>query len=451
MNKPQLSGHFSPCRLSPIIKGLFLCQSLLFATSAYAAGESARLKELIDSKQPEAAYALASQYRDQMEGDIEFDYYYGVAAIDSGHVNEGVFALERVVYRKPNHSLARLELARGYFMQGDDARARKAFERVLQLNPPQKVVTNIEHFLAAIRLREMRYRTTAKAYIELEAGTDSNVNAGPSDPLADSALPWTLDSSVLEQDDTYGSVSAGGQVNHPLNQHTSLFGTVDAALRHNATHSNYDNTLLTLQGGGQWQYEHQRRRLSLMLQQFSVDGAISRDLIGVSAENTWLLDKQHQLSLSLNAISLRYPEIRIKDSSQYTLGAQWLSATEKMSWLAALNLGKEVSDDRGIVARSQADRTLYGTRLAAQWVVTPLTSWGTNLTVTHSDYSADYLFGILPKRSETLVNLDASATHLLTGQWQLKGGISYSQNYANIDMFNYQRTQVKLGVRYEFK
>jgi hypothetical protein len=433
------------------LKAILLFNCLLFGSSAFAADETARLKELIDSNQHEAAYNLALQYRAQLEGDSEFDFYYGVAAIDSGHVNEGVFALERVIFLKPNHSLARLELARGYYLQGDDARARRAFERVLEGKPPQKVATNIERFLAAIRLRETRFQTTAKAYVEFEIGSDSNINAGPSDPLADSALPWLLDNSVLEQDDTYGTLTVGGQVNHPISEHTSLFATGDAALRQNVTHNNYDNTLLTLQGGAQWQYEQQRRRLSLLLQQFSVDSTTSRNLIGLSAENTWLKDKQHQFTVSFNALTLAYPEIEIKDSNQYTLGAQWVSATDKMSWVAALNLGQEISVDRGVVAKSQADRSIYGARIAAQWVVDPMTSLGTNLTVTHSDYSAEYLFGVLPERSETLANIDLTATRLLTPQWKLKGGVSYSENMANIDMFNYQRTQAKLSLRYEFK
>jgi hypothetical protein len=282
------------------------------------------------------------------------------------------------------------------------------------------------------------------------AGSDSNINAGPNDPLADSSLPWTLDSSVLEKDDLFNAMLVGGRINHPLSQHTSLFANLDAAWRQHTSESSYDNSLVTLQGGGQWQYEKQQRRLSLLMQQFSVDGTTSRNLIGLSAENTWLQGAQQQLMVSLAVIDLSHPEIPIKDSQQYTLGLQLLRAADDMSWAAALSVGKETSDDDSQVARSQADRTLYGAQLAANWTLGENTSWGARYTATQSLYSAPYLFGVLPKRKELLSNLELSITRLLGKQWQLRGGITYSSNSANIDMFNYTRTQATAGLRSEF-
>lgn len=431
-------------------KAISLLAVLAIATVAHAVEPLDELQRLTDEEQYQAAYTLALQHRQQLEGDLRFDFYYGVSAIESGQVHEGVFALERVVYRQPNHHRARLELARGYYLQGDDARARQAFERVLQSNPPQKVALNIERFLTAIRLRENRYQTTARAYIELMTGSDSNINAGPSDPLADSSLPWNLDSSVLEQDDLFTAMLVGGRVNHPLSQHTSLFANLDTSWRQHASKSRYDNSLVTLQGGGQWQGEKQRRRLALLLQQFSVDGTTSRNLVGLSAENTWFQSAQQQLSASLTVAELSHPEIPIKDSQQYTLGLQLLRATSEMSWAAALSLGTEISDDDGEVAKSQADRTIYGAQLAANWQLGANTSWGAKYSATQSHYSAPYLYGVLPKREELLSALDVSITHLLGNAWQLRGGISYSRNSANIDMFTYTRTQVTAGLRYEF-
>jgi hypothetical protein len=121
-----------------------------------------------------------------------------------------------------------------------------------------------------------------------------------------------------------------------------------------------------------------------------------------------------------------------------------------MSWTAALSVGQETSDDDSDVARSQADRTLYGAQLAANWILNENTSWGVKYTATQSLYSAPYLFGVLPKRKELLNNLELSIIHLLGKQWQLRGDLGYSRNNANIDMFNYTRTQASVGLRYEF-
>jgi hypothetical protein len=445
MNPLHISQKQNSC-----IRIISLLCFLAVTTMVHAIEPLDELQRLTDEEQYQAAYTLAIQYRQQLEGDIRFDFYYGVAAIENGQIHEGVFALERVVYRQPNHHRARLELARGYYLQGDDARARQAFERVLQSSPPQKVALNIDRFLTAIRLRESRYRTTAKAYVELMMGSDSNINAGPADPLADSSLPWTLDSSVLKKGDLFSALLVGGRINHPLSQHTTLFANLDATLRQHASESQYDNTLVTLQTGGQWQHEKQQSRLSLLMQQFGVDGTTSRNLLGLTAENTWLQDAQQQLTASLTVIDLSHPEIPIKDSQQYTLGLQLLRATDEMSWTAALSVGKETSDDNSDVARSQADRTLYGAQLAANWRLNGNASWGVKYTATQSLYSAPYLFGVLPKREELLNNLELSIVHLLGKQWQVRGDLNYSSNNANIDMFNYTRTQASVGLRYEF-
>ncbi|MCW8919589.1 MAG: hypothetical protein OQL08_12360 [Gammaproteobacteria bacterium] len=429
---------------------LALLSLLSLSPAAYAAEPLDELQRLSDEGQYQEAYALASRYRQQLEGDVSFDFYYGVAAIESGEVHEGVFALERVVYRQPEHHRARLELARGYYLQGDDARARQAFERVLRSRPPAKVALNIERFLAAIRLRESRYQTTAKAYIELMTGSDSNINAGPADPLADSALPWTLDSSVLETDDTFTALLLGGRVNHPLTQHSSLFASVDGAWRRHANEGHYDNALATLQGGGRWQRENQRRQLALLLQQYSVDETVSRNLVGLTAENTWLQGAQQQFGVTLTALDLSYPEAPLKDSRQYTVGVQLLRAMDGMNWVASLSAGREIAESDSDAARAQADRTIYGVQLAGNWQLGDATGWGLKYGATHSHYSTHYLAGLLPRRKELLSSLDVSITHLLSKEWQLRGGVTYSRNDANIDMFNYTRTQASVGLRYEF-
>src|SRR4029079_813601 len=127
-----------------------------------------------DSK---AAYELAKKNSDQL-GDPAFDFYFGVAAIDSGHAGEGVLALERYVVNFPDNHNARLELARGYFVMGDNQRARDELDNVRRPNPPPAVTANIERLMDARRSRESTYRTTGGVFLEGGFGYDSNVNGG---------------------------------------------------------------------------------------------------------------------------------------------------------------------------------------------------------------------------------------------------------------------------------
>ncbi len=159
------------------LSGVFWAIFLLVAASAANAAPADDIKALIDKGNAAAAYALGKNHPDQF-GDPHFDFYFGVAAIDSGHAGEGVLALERYVINFPDNVNARLELARGYFVMGDDLRAREEFDAVLNTKPPAAVVANIERFLDALRSRESTYRTTTGLFLEAGFGYDSNVNGG---------------------------------------------------------------------------------------------------------------------------------------------------------------------------------------------------------------------------------------------------------------------------------
>src|SRR5438270_14003913 len=111
------------------------------------------VKALLDQGKAAEAYALGKQHPEEL-GNPAFDFYFGVAAVDAGHAGEGVLALERYIANFPENQTARLELARGYFVLGDNARAREEFDAVQKANPPASVQANIKRYMDAIRERE---------------------------------------------------------------------------------------------------------------------------------------------------------------------------------------------------------------------------------------------------------------------------------------------------------
>src|SRR3954469_8746323 len=102
----------------------------LAAAGAYAAPAD-DLKSLVEQGKSKEAYELGSQHPEQL-GNPDFDFFFGMAATDAGHAGEGVLALERYLVRFPDVPAARVELARAYFVLGEDARAREEFQNVLR-------------------------------------------------------------------------------------------------------------------------------------------------------------------------------------------------------------------------------------------------------------------------------------------------------------------------------
>lgn len=69
----------------------------VLSSAAFADALTDRAKRLLEQKQPKQAYDLLLPQEGARAGDPEFDYLLGIAAIDSGEPERGVFALERVL------------------------------------------------------------------------------------------------------------------------------------------------------------------------------------------------------------------------------------------------------------------------------------------------------------------------------------------------------------------
>ena len=78
------------------------------------------------------AYNLLLPELAQRASDPDFNYAYGLAALDSGHVADAILAFQRVLAVRPGNVEARAEIARAYALSGDVDTARAQFDTVLQ-------------------------------------------------------------------------------------------------------------------------------------------------------------------------------------------------------------------------------------------------------------------------------------------------------------------------------
>ncbi|MES2664225.1 MAG: tetratricopeptide repeat protein, partial [Pseudomonadota bacterium] len=73
-----------------------------------------QLHTLMNAQDFERAYAVALSQSENHQGDAAFDFYFGWAALETGHPDQAVIALERTLMINPDQPRARLELARAY-------------------------------------------------------------------------------------------------------------------------------------------------------------------------------------------------------------------------------------------------------------------------------------------------------------------------------------------------
>ncbi|MDH3713055.1 MAG: hypothetical protein OET44_04305 [Gammaproteobacteria bacterium] len=440
--------------LRKLFTGLGLL-SLLLPQVAFAQFD---LQELIklQGESANAAYSYAQTYRAEQEGNPDFDFYFGIAAIDTGNVSQGVFALERVLAVQPNNHAARLELARGYFILEEYARARQEFEAVLAMNPPPSVVSKVDRFIIAIRRKEGRYRTTATGFVQLGLGTDSNVSSGPNDPQIGSLR---LSPNSVEIPDEFWSLVAAADLNTPLTANVTLFGALSADVKAHWEEKQFDNHTLNARGGLNMRSGQNHFTVDLQYENFVFDSADLRNLASLNGSWRRRSGTRSQFSLFTQLTGLEYPDQAVRDSTLFIFGggySQQFSGSRSPVLFASAYLGAEEPDDSSVDAGRVADRELLGARVGGQINVSQRSTLLLSVIAQNSDYAQpplDYNTlapGTGANRSDEYIGADADWTWLLNRTFSVRAHISHAVNDSNDALNEFERTIGEISLRAEF-
>lgn len=431
-----------------------LLLTALCSTKSYAVANGADLiKELLDAGRFNEAYALAMTYLNGSEGDPEFDFQYGVAAIDSGNVSEGMFALERVAFTDPDNPLVRLELARGYYLLNQFDKSKQLFEQVLQLTPPESVQRRIAKYLQLIEQNSFPITkaadTTVAGFVEIWRGFDSNINSAP-ESQTDLV---TLSEDALGQGDQFNRIHLNGSIDHQYQTDRILDVSLSGNFRYYDTESEQNYSSVAINGGHTWADQQERYRLGGVVQKHMRDGKGYRSLLGINASWTYTPNNDSQLRLSTGVSSLDYIDSRSKDSTQFHLQGSYFQVGEgdwQPLWFAGLFVGEEVPETRGEVADAVVERFFSGSNIGVQLqprfdlTLTPV------ITYQASRYKGeDGLYSV--KRQDEFAMLNINIEWEFEHSWDLLFNIRSIHANSNIELYEYDRRQAMLGLRYSFK
>lgn len=151
---------------------------------------------------------------------------------------EAVAALRAILIDRPGLVRVRLELARAFFLKGDDGLAREHFERVLAGGPPPAVAANVDRFLEA-----MRARRRWSAWFGFDATPDTNVNAASDAATVDLfGFSFRRDEGSRPRSGLGAVFRGGGEYQHPLSDRARLRIGGEAARREYAGRE-FDHTV----------------------------------------------------------------------------------------------------------------------------------------------------------------------------------------------------------------
>ena len=167
------------------------------------------------------------------------------AAERTALLDEAIAALRTLLIDRPDLVRVRLELARAFFLKGEDNLSQDHFERVLAGRPVPAVAANIHRFLAA-----MRARRRWSVYAGGALAPDSNLGAtSEAETIYLYGLPFRREAEVKSGVGVV--VWGGGEYQHPLSDRLRLRAGADV-FRREYGGRDFDQTFVSIHAGPRW-------------------------------------------------------------------------------------------------------------------------------------------------------------------------------------------------------
>ena len=286
------------CRALVVVAGaLFAVPALAAEDPSFpspAAGAEAR--ELIQGRRFEEALTVLRPLIGDRPVHADVGFLLGLAAAGAAQrpdladadrealLDEAIAVLRTMLVDRPALVRVRLELARAFFLKGEDRLARRHFEYVLAGDPPQAVAANVSLFLAEIRARR---RWDMHAGFALAPDTNIGASSGERIIYVDvggQRLPFTRDAEDLTTSGIGLSVWTGGEYQHPLGERLRLRAGANLS-RREYSGSRFDQTFVSGHAGPRWLLDRTSEASALAsVQRRWSAGAPDHDAFGVRLE-----------------------------------------------------------------------------------------------------------------------------------------------------------------------
>lgn len=410
-----------------------------------------------------ALLALLASTSGADELQTEFDQ--AMSAIEADQLRTARNRLLGLLGGNPSLHRARLELARVYYMSQDYANARAEAERVLEdPNTPQSVRTVVLAFLAQIDADEKRFMQRHVWTPSVYAGVmyDTNVNVGPNrDVIEIGGLPFVVTPESRETEDW--ALVVNPILSHTFNPNKRFeAGEQDGFLlwqseagayyRGYLDEDDYNLGVLTLRTGPAWVVPRHWRAW-----------------VGLQADQIWLGDDSLALLSSLNpgvawTVS---PATEVTLEGLVTQRHYWDDDEDgRDGWYQSVRLSAtRYFRDSGITLQGgvgyvnfNADENRFGHDGPEAYVGLYWEAWRRGVVFGRIGYIAyeydgdEPIFNIARDDDEWRYTLGFS--HEFDGgllrNWALQGSWVYTDNRSNLELYDYDRHAVNLGLARRF-
>lgn len=405
-----------------------------------------RAQALIDARRAGEALRLLEPYEGERAGEPRFDYLLALATLDAGDAAKATLVFERLLLLNPDFHGARIDLARAYFQLERYAEAREQFETALAHQPPPRARQLIEDYLARIKARTQKLKLSRFIDVHTRAGYDSNVNSATE---VNEFLGFELNPISREQDSEFfeAGIAVGGA--YRIRPALTLDGRLRFQARHNPQASFADSDVLS--GSLRLRQETATQRRTLALQGFGLrlDGESNSRAATVNGDWQFRLTDSLWLGPMLRWGVVRYEgTLEVKDVDQWALGAaaSWRFGAQGQGTLQGFAL---FGHDDPRLPGSRYERDFLRASASLGWRFNQRVYGALSASVEDSDYDAIFFEQTFDAPREDLTYRGRGTLDWQFGdRWRLSHSISYVLNDTDVDIFQYERFELGLGLRY---
>ena len=221
-------------------------------------------------------------------------------------LDKAIAEFRAMLVADPRLVRVRLELARAFFLKGEDTLARRHFEQVLAGKPPAGVALNVNRFLAQIRARK---RWSVRVGVAL--APDSNLTARSDErtiliDVLGQRLPFTYNAEDEPRSGIGIAAWAGGEYQYPLAPRWRLRAGGDISRREYRS-DEFDRMTVSAHLGPRWLIGRasEASLLASARQSWLADEEDFRD-VGIRAEARHRLNRRTTAHLNLSRHERRY-------------------------------------------------------------------------------------------------------------------------------------------------
>jgi len=290
-------------------------------------------------------------------------------------------------------------------------------------------------------------------FVSAGLGRDSNVTGGPSSnpifiPALGTSIP--LQDSDLEDEDSYGNLSAGIDLVHRSSETGSIYVGGNLNSRKYGDRDELDTQSIGLRTGYQRAFGNQVLRAGLNASKINQDGEAYQQNGGLELEWRNTLAQRTQIGAVLAQTAFRHDEQTFEDSdyddTHLSLSAlRVLGESGNKLISTAIGFGRE----KAVKDRFDGDMNYYDISLTGQIQFTDLHSAFALISYRNMKYDTENAL-FLKKRNESQTALVAGLVYGLSTTLSIRATVVISETRSNVELYDVDRQDITLALRKDF-